>query len=108
MLEQDVKHGGVSLTEAAWPVLRGEETFEGRMRGKAGSNKRAQRSRSTNAGPVEYDAELFERLRVERKALADAKGVPPYVVFSDRSLREISASLPRDPLHRHLWFYLDQ
>ena len=37
---------------------------------------------------------LFERLRALRKQIADAEGVPPYVVFSDAALRGMSLSMP--------------
>jgi ATP-dependent DNA helicase RecQ len=37
---------------------------------------------------------LFERLRILRKELADAEEVPPYVVFSDRTLRIMAGQLP--------------
>lgn len=40
------------------------------------------------------DGELFERLRSLRKRLADEADVPPYVVFSDASLRDMCAKLP--------------
>jgi ATP-dependent DNA helicase RecQ len=39
--------------------------------------------------------ELFERLRVLRKQLADAEGVPAYIVFSDAVLRQMAARVPR-------------
>ena len=39
--------------------------------------------------------ELFQRLRVLRKRLADAEGVPAYIVFSDAVLRGMAATLPR-------------
>lgn len=42
-----------------------------------------------------YDGRLFERLKGVRKRLADERGVPPYVICSDRSLREMAAVLPR-------------
>jgi len=45
---------------------------------------------------VDYDDGLFQHLRALRKDLADAADVPPYVVFSDRSLREMAAFLPGD------------
>jgi ATP-dependent DNA helicase RecQ len=38
--------------------------------------------------------ELFERLRVLRKSLADEKQVPPYVIFSDATLLEMAESKP--------------
>ncbi len=40
--------------------------------------------------------ELFERLRAVRKRLADAEGVPAYIVFSDAVLRQMAARVPRD------------
>jgi DNA helicase-2/ATP-dependent DNA helicase PcrA len=40
------------------------------------------------------DAELFGRLRVWRKAQAEAQSVPPYVVFSDATLVAIADSRP--------------
>ena len=41
------------------------------------------------------DPELFERLRVLRKRIADRMGKPPYGVFSDAALRDMCARLPR-------------
>jgi ATP-dependent DNA helicase RecQ len=42
------------------------------------------------------DPERFERLRALRKRLADAEGVPAYIVFSDAVLRQMAARAPRD------------
>jgi ATP-dependent DNA helicase RecQ len=39
--------------------------------------------------------ELFERLRKLRKQLADAQGLPPYVIFHDATLREMVERRPR-------------
>ncbi len=46
------------------------------------------------AGEIECDEKLFGVLRRLRKELADEKGVPPYVVFSDVSLRQMAARYP--------------
>lgn len=40
-------------------------------------------------------SDLFERLRQLRKDLADGRGVPAYVVFSDRTLEEMARRRPR-------------
>lgn len=40
------------------------------------------------------DEDLFAALRILRKSLADEQGVPPYVVFSDASLRDICQKRP--------------
>jgi ATP-dependent DNA helicase RecQ len=41
------------------------------------------------------DPALFERLRALRKKLADERGVPAYVVFSDKTLLDMAARQPR-------------
>jgi ATP-dependent DNA helicase RecQ len=41
--------------------------------------------------------DLFERLRILRKQLADEQNVPPYVVFTDSSLEEMSRLRPTTP-----------
>ncbi|MCX6785396.1 MAG: RecQ family ATP-dependent DNA helicase [Candidatus Komeilibacteria bacterium] len=52
--------------------------------------------RKNIAAGLEYDLVLFEKLRALRKNLADLKQVPPFVIFSDVSLREMSYYLPVD------------
>ncbi len=42
-----------------------------------------------------YDRALFERLRALRKSIADEKKVPPFVIFSDRSLIDMARTFPR-------------
>lgn len=44
---------------------------------------------------VDFDRELFERLRGFRRALAEERGVPPYVVFSDKTLQDMSRFYPQ-------------
>jgi len=42
------------------------------------------------------DGALFQRLRALRRALADAEGVPAYIVFSDAVLARMAAARPTD------------
>ena len=51
-----------------------------------------------SAGFSAGDDALFERLRALRKRIADANGIPPYVVFSDKTLRDMCARRPKDRL----------
>jgi ATP-dependent DNA helicase RecQ len=53
-------------------------------------------SRKAVIETVDYDVGIFEQLRALRKELADEQGIAPYMVFSDRSLREMAASQPED------------
>ena len=54
----------------------------------------ASRPRAERAGEIVCDEFLFERLRTLRKRLADEHGVPPYIIFSDVSLRWMSREYP--------------
>ena len=79
------------LTQQSRAVLRGEE--EVRLRQPiATTKKRAPRASVPFDGPV--DATLFQTLREWRRSEADERGVPPYIIFSDRTLREIARAKP--------------
>ena len=45
-------------------------------------------------GEIECDEALFARLRELRKKLADERGVPSYIIFSDVSLRQMARFYP--------------
>lgn len=42
-----------------------------------------------------YDNEIFEKLRILRSKIATDARVPPYVVFSDKTLKELADKLPK-------------
>ena len=54
----------------------------------------AEKGARTRAGAIECDELLFERLRALRRQLADERGMPAYVIFSDVSLREMARKYP--------------
>jgi ATP-dependent DNA helicase RecQ len=74
------------LNQESWRVLRGERKVE-----IAASVKR-ERRRKKGSVTIDHPAHdpLFDRLRALRKRLADEGGVPPYVIFHDATLREMS------------------
>ncbi|WP_033069753.1 DNA helicase RecQ [Thalassospira australica] len=96
-LQVDVEgHGGVYLTEESRPVLRGEKVVE--MRKDPGETKRAMTRRLRDFDTEfenEEDRDLWERLRTLRRQLATSQNVPPYVIFSDRTLWEMVRFKPR-------------
>ena len=49
---------------------------------------------SAERAPVAHDPLLFERLRSLRRTIAEERGVPPYLIFSDASLREMVSRHP--------------
>ncbi len=95
-LIQDIANYSVlKLTEAARPLLRGELTLElARPRVRERAKKRRPHDEGAPGGP--YDEALFDRLRALRKRLADAQGVPPYIVFGDATLAQMARDKPLD------------
>ncbi|NOZ13356.1 MAG: DNA helicase RecQ [Acidobacteria bacterium] len=93
LLTQDPAYGGLKLTAAARPVLRSEKTFFGKMdQGKKPEKTARQKAGTPNRDEVLSDPakrNLFEELREKRKKLATEMNVPPYVIFSDRTLVEM-------------------
>lgn len=53
------------------------------------------KSTAIRAGDIPCDEALFEKLRALRKQLADEAGLPPYVVFTDVTLRHIAREYPQ-------------
>ena len=51
-----------------------------------------------SAQDLDYNRGLFEKLRVLRLEIASRRGVPPFVIFPDASLYEMSYYLPQDRL----------
>ena len=94
-LHQDVGNYSVlKLTDAAWSLLKGNIAL--RMARPRPGGKPAGKPVRRQTSALDYDRKLFERLRLVRKKLADAAGVPPFVIFSDKSLFEMAAFLPVD------------
>jgi ATP-dependent DNA helicase RecQ len=80
----------LSLNESSWEVLREQRAV---TVAKAVNADHAP-ARESAAAAAEGN-ELFERLRKLRKQLADAQGLPPYVIFHDATLREMVERRPR-------------
>ncbi|HHX53875.1 MAG TPA: DNA helicase RecQ [Clostridiales bacterium] len=96
-----------TLEIGAEKLKRGEKIYiknDPRYQGKAGAAKTGETiplPRDGSAAASLDDAEirktdLFERLRALRKKLSDNRGIPPYMVFSDKTLIEIVKKTPRD------------
>lgn len=94
--------GILVLSSGPYPVVRlGERAEDAALNGPSlmmktvKEERPATRSRSV---PAELDgsaAELFQRLRAVRARTARMQGVPAYVVFTDKTLREMALAQPR-------------
>ncbi|MCP5164232.1 MAG: DNA helicase RecQ [Pseudomonadales bacterium] len=87
------RFGALRLEQRCRPLLRGEESIQ--LRRDPPQAKPARQQTRTSL-PADIDIALWEALREQRRQLAEEQGVPPYVIFHDRTLQEMCFSLPRD------------
>ena len=98
-----VRQGYLARTGDQYPVIsltgRSDELLKGRCRVMLPAPEKSDAG-TTRARPAEKaeveDPDLFQRLKTLRKSLADSQGVPPYIIFPDKSLREMAITRPCD------------
>jgi len=91
-------YGGLKLTEAARPVLKGQQEVWLRRdaepaKRKSSKAERGSRLREAFAGANEDP--LWQALKAKRSELAREQGVPPYVIFHDSTLLEMLDRKPQ-------------
>jgi len=89
-LKQEGEYHTLSLTPRALEALRNRESIFGRVQ-----EAERVRTKGTKKAEIEYNSALFALLRQKRKEMADEAGVPPYVIFSDKTLVEMAAYYPQ-------------
>ena len=89
------RYGALVLEPNARPLLRGEVTLELREETRTAKPKRAPKARPDDIQIAPIDEPLWEAMRALRKQLADAAGVPPYVVFHDATLKALIQAKPK-------------
>jgi len=85
-------YGGIKLMPKCRALLKGEEPLQLRLDRKV-SSKSGKKQRT----PVAVaDLGLWQALREQRMALAEAQAVPPYVIFSDATLLAMIENKPQN------------
>ena len=91
-MQQDITaHSVLKLQPAARAVLRGENSLS-----LAVPRLQSVKREPERLTKQQYDRALFAKLKALRKHIAQRDDVPPFVVFSDASLIEMSQQLPTD------------
>jgi len=101
---QLIRLGWLAQTEGAYPVVQlTAEGFEGLKSRKVVTLTKliaptaSKREKLQNRGEVTgADEGLFEKLRAVRRTLAEARGVPPYIIFGDNTLKQMAADAPKN------------
>jgi ATP-dependent DNA helicase RecQ len=107
-IEQLVAHRLLRQTDDEYPVLALTESGVALMKDAAAApdlvlarqrrpvaGKAPKRARIETESWEHVDRDLFERLRALRLEIARSRGVPPYVIFHDTTLREMARLKPR-------------
>jgi ATP-dependent DNA helicase RecQ len=95
-LQRSGEFNVLQLTDLGRELLRGNATPQLLKPGETAEKSRASRSRRYDAAQSweGVDRGLFERLRQVRAETAAERGVPPYLVFGDASLRDMARKRP--------------
>jgi len=89
------RYGALKLTAQSGELLRGEMTLHLREDPHIQAGKSPAKKPKSGMDTVpEEDRDLWEALRACRKRLADEQGVPPYVIFHDKTLKDMLAYRP--------------
>jgi len=86
--------GALKLTDKAGPLLRGEITLL--LRKQLKQEKQSSAIKNKNINLRSFDESLFVALKELRMNLANDAGVPPFVVFHDKTLLEMVSRRPKD------------
>jgi ATP-dependent DNA helicase RecQ len=94
----------LQLTSAGAALLKDATSFPDLVlsRQRQPPKSRSSRPLRDDASWEGVDRDLFERLRSMRSQMARARGVPPYVIFHDTTLRDLARRRPRSLEELHL------
>jgi len=81
------------LTPYGVEVIKGEHTIELKKE-RLAVQKAEKKKRVTYFD--DYNVEVYDKLRNLRTQIASEKGIPPYIVFSDKTLKDLSNKQPQD------------
>ena len=88
------KYPVLKLTSKSADVLSGKIKLHHKKHLLQKKDEKEKASKSIKGGNIDFDIELFEKLKQYRYKIAQEKGLPPYVIFHDIALKEMAAYLP--------------
>jgi ATP-dependent DNA helicase RecQ len=101
------------LNDASWEIMKDTRTAKlfampERKKRRSDSSDTTKRSKADTESWEGVDREVFDALRELRRQFADQRAVPPYVIFSDATLRELARSRPSSLTQMHLVYGIGQ
>jgi len=96
-LKKDPKYGSLILTDSGRKVLKDKQRVTGVLDRTQTAIDGSAASKTSTEVENGYDDNLFDVLRKIRKEMAELQDVPPYVIFPDTTLMEMSFYFPQSP-----------
>ncbi len=92
------EYGGVSMTASGKDLLRGAAEFSFRPMsvGKVAKIPRRAKAKQAEQSLSEAESELLTRLKAARSSLAQKQNVPAFMIFHDKSLRDMARQKPKN------------
>jgi ATP-dependent DNA helicase RecQ len=94
LVQTDDEYPKLRLNGGSWEVMRGQRSVRLVRLVRRKKGEKPARSLIDVASREGVDEALFEAMRNLRRALASERQVPPYVIFSDATLRELARVRP--------------
>ncbi|MHB8578300.1 MAG: DNA helicase RecQ [Ignavibacteriaceae bacterium] len=94
ILVRELEFGSLKLTKKSYNVLLKKEKVLGFIKEPKAVTKKLKFT--VKSGDQSYDIELFDLLRKKRKEIAEENGIPPYVIFTDKTLTQMAKYYPQN------------
>jgi len=89
LIYKDTQYGSLKIKDKGWNVLQNNLSVDGLLMEDKVKFKKLKEI------DYDFDQALFEQLRNKRKEIASASSLPPYIIFPDKALIEMSAFFPQ-------------
>jgi ATP-dependent DNA helicase RecQ len=87
----------LKLNAASWEVMRKQRSVRLIQLVRRKKGEKPEKSKTDAVSWEGVDRELFDALREVRRALAEERQVPPYIIFNDSTLRQLAGVRPSSP-----------
>ncbi|WP_374053977.1 DNA helicase RecQ [Rossellomorea sp. FM04394] len=87
-----ISEGIIQVEGGSYPILKVSTNGKEVLMGERSVTRKIQ---PTVSAMILKEDGLFQTLRTLRKSIADSEGVPPFVIFSDKSLQDMCVKMPK-------------
>jgi ATP-dependent DNA helicase RecQ len=94
LMQTEDEYPVLKLNLASWEVMKGNRQVRLNQPARAARQEKVKQSRADVTSWEGVERTLFEKLRAWRFDLAKQTGKPPYVIFSDETLRQLARVRP--------------